>query len=1364
MPTNPWTYESWDEKKQRQLSEFDAIANGARNSFAAADPLAVTKAAQTNAEWGQRLDGNGVSERTAAIRADIAKRAQENLRGPASKALGVVGQAFSELDRPLSERAGIAIPDMPGPVDEIGNFALRELTRPTNLLTALAGGPGTTAALRGSGILGRIAAGAVEPVIQGGGLLGRVASGAAVDGGARVLADTAENALPEDAPGALKAIVALGAGAIGGVGTATGLRGLGRAAGRAAESGASAVTRAAWEATPTEARYLNAAGDNALPAVADALHKATLVREADAPNYLSRLLYELPGTKATLRPGLNMPDHILDSNIARNATRATFDQHSFASRSPIYQAIDAAFGNNATTGAKVAVVFNGPAAQLEYPAVSTLKDIFERPQMYELNPAQQAVIDAYHQRNEVERMAAQQLGADIKEFSPGDGAAYLPNIDASESVDTWLKNLEGTNGTNRLASSSAKSREYTTGFDHWKADIESVANNRITPEQVFVPQTNLRTLTEGLDAQKSKMVGDSVFRAGIGGKTPRELAEELTPSLVKTREALQSEVAAVRGKQQRAIAAVTRDEALARRFAGAATQTENRADSLMARMGSCADPTLDRLVGGIDELDRTGNQLSAVADTAAGRAALREAGFTNLQQEMGALKDKLESVNASYQNISPRDNVLVTEVGGKYFPSAEAGHIKRLMQTDAHPIMRALAWLNATVLGGDLSPIVGQQGQIQWLTAPVQTTRLVGNALKQGWEQGDLLRGFRADNLAADVSANPQTWSEFAQATGRSFTPGSVPDEFDGGWFRKLPGGVGDKFARFNDAVFTATVRGQKQMFDDTVSDLVRTGMSREQAVATAGQHVMEIIPTPNAAAAGLSPKQATLLRTPFTSTTFMQRPMQTIGDTGEAFFKMATGKGGAVTPRQQLAMKASVRMAGTALGLAASTSAIEALRTGGDPVKAAEDAINPDPSNSKFLTMTFPGGIRIPLGGPYRGLIRAIAPGEVKLNGVDEKVSLPFAGAPAYFANRVSPALGVSRDLIRNKDFYGSEIISGDFPTNILKGVAYVATGALPLTAQAPIQSARRSDSAGQGALEAFGNALGTNISPQSPSTQLDTIANGRFGKNFYDLEPVQRATIKNDHPDIWSEAVRRGGTDRQLAEAVKAELHDQQSADDDLLLKGQVTREDWKTERDRRRIEVHAKLSQIYGNQPITDAEAASDPMQHWLQAIQHATDPSTGRLNWDSVDEQRAQFTDTENAFIDRNTGAGDTPVQRLYRDISKDYYDLPQYNGFTAQEGRDINDVLKAVRSLAAAYTTPGQTPSPAQLAVAFRRLTSQEELPANVSLGVQRSILGTLPEATARKRYLLKTPAAALVVGTGPLNEQQAAAIEMALGN
>ena len=50
-----------------------------------------------------------------------------------------IGKVWSELDRPLTERAGFRLPEMAGPADEIGNFLLNEASRPTNLLFALPG-------------------------------------------------------------------------------------------------------------------------------------------------------------------------------------------------------------------------------------------------------------------------------------------------------------------------------------------------------------------------------------------------------------------------------------------------------------------------------------------------------------------------------------------------------------------------------------------------------------------------------------------------------------------------------------------------------------------------------------------------------------------------------------------------------------------------------------------------------------------------------------------------------------------------------------------------------------------------------------------------------------------------------------------------------------------------------------------------------------------------------------------------------------------------------------------------------------------------------------------------------------------------
>ena len=69
--------------------------------------------------------------------------------------LRALGTIISQADRPISERLGIEIPEMRGPFDELANFALDEVTRPTNYLFALAGGPVATqiARIGGKGLI-----------------------------------------------------------------------------------------------------------------------------------------------------------------------------------------------------------------------------------------------------------------------------------------------------------------------------------------------------------------------------------------------------------------------------------------------------------------------------------------------------------------------------------------------------------------------------------------------------------------------------------------------------------------------------------------------------------------------------------------------------------------------------------------------------------------------------------------------------------------------------------------------------------------------------------------------------------------------------------------------------------------------------------------------------------------------------------------------------------------------------------------------------------------------------------------------------------------------------------------------------------
>ncbi len=91
------------------------------------------------------------------------------------------GRVASAVDKPISERLGVRIPDLPGPFDEIGNFVLEEGSRPSNLLFAAGGAPGLASKVPGI----------LRPIVTRGGLKGAFAGEALVSGAARAGADLA---------------------------------------------------------------------------------------------------------------------------------------------------------------------------------------------------------------------------------------------------------------------------------------------------------------------------------------------------------------------------------------------------------------------------------------------------------------------------------------------------------------------------------------------------------------------------------------------------------------------------------------------------------------------------------------------------------------------------------------------------------------------------------------------------------------------------------------------------------------------------------------------------------------------------------------------------------------------------------------------------------------------------------------------------------------------------------------------------------------------------------------------------------------------------------------------------------------------
>jgi len=175
-----------------------------------------------------------------------------------------LGRGFLAADKPLSERAGFRIPDLPGPVDEIGNVLIEESTRPTNLALLAAMIP--TGGMSGIGFGANVFRGAAtrlgvkaatsSPAIKAAlrGAQGSMKVGEAlmtapfqnkfqstgvrqalVGGeilGGRALGDVTADSIPEDAPTAFKVGGPIAATVIGSIAGARGVLSGARALGR----------------------------------------------------------------------------------------------------------------------------------------------------------------------------------------------------------------------------------------------------------------------------------------------------------------------------------------------------------------------------------------------------------------------------------------------------------------------------------------------------------------------------------------------------------------------------------------------------------------------------------------------------------------------------------------------------------------------------------------------------------------------------------------------------------------------------------------------------------------------------------------------------------------------------------------------------------------------------------------------------------------------------------------------------------------------------------------------------------------------------------------------------------------------------
>lgn len=404
-------------------------------------------------------------------------------------------------------------------------------------------------------------------------------------------------------------------------------------------------------------------------------------------------------------------------------------------------------------------------------------------------------------------------------------------------------------------------------------------------------------------------------------------------------------------------------------------------------------------------------------------------------------------------------------------------------------------------------------------------------------------------------------------------------------------------------------------------------------------------------------------------------------------------------------------------------------------------------PTSSDFGKITLPGGTRVDIWGGNQQMYRMIA------NLATGQTTSPRTGqsydqdrlttVTRFLRSKLAPIPSTALNVATGSDSGGQDMRYD--PGSVGSQALRLVTPLFLQDLYDATTNANPAEGVLAGALSGVG--IGAQAYQKGPA---DDAAQAAYQKPYAALTSVEKADLQNANPglgdQIVAEQAKSSGPAGQAA-TIRQQTQGQQQAADQQLLSGQMTRQDWLKQRSDRLTLQRGQLMQVYGNNPVTDAEAASDPMKRYIQAIQRATDPETGAVNPIALEQSRATFGPEVNAQIDRSLGTSGTPLEKAYRAAAASYYATPKYAGYSADEGAMIDRAKALVTGMATAI--PG-TDRQLAYARALRQLTVAggplAGLPPRVITGIRASINGNLPVTTARKMLERRDPAVGFFFG------------------
>lgn len=480
---------------------------------------------------------------------------------------------------------------------------------------------------------------------------------------------------------------------------------------------------------------------------------------------------------------------------------------------------------------------------------------------------------------------------------------------------------------------------------------------------------------------------------------------------------------------------------------------------------------------------------------------------------------------------------LATADGRKtWLPPEEAGAAANWLTSREVGFFNFLEDVKNTNLGGDTSPLT-IQGSIGWALSPLDAGRDIIAGLARGIRTGDPLRPFKNDALFQDMAAAPDRWVRFFTHTG--FTPaGGTPAEWRTGFLEKIPF-IGGKLADVNDGISNALIRGMEAQFNEMGEMLIARGVAADEAWSAASDVMKMGWLQQNFDELGVSLPRRSIERGLATSATFVRQPVNFMQSALTGYAKLASsplrlagtaGQWTQLTPREQLAAQFFAKMMGTFTGISAISSLLTAEERGWSPEEALRRNVL-DINGPDWMTLWVSKDIKIPVGGPYRSIMRLAAPSPIDIGGGRE-VPVPFAGVINFAKNRLTTVAGTGVDLIRNEDFERNAIWQDDDSalTSLAKGIAYAGNQVLPVWAGLPYESYRSGAGFREGLGQGFWQFWGQNPLIANEYEVLERER--RLGaRALYDMPLDQKVAV-----GLTTEQAKAATSTKSLAELRRA------------------------------------------------------------------------------------------------------------------------------------------------------------------------------------------------------------------------------------